>query len=334
MAISHHYAVIVGNGRSGSNWLLTMLDASPFTHCRNEPQEILQSPFHQLPDPFEILKNPQEMEHKWHHFVAWTASHMGERDHRIIVPKNHVYPLSQQLGIAALPARPRIQNALKSIFPNWRRGEWKMPWWIGNQQKLCQAYAVFKINDLRSWYVKWLLEHHSNVPVLHIVRHPGGQLNSGINRFFAQLDFEARSQEQALYQNILKMAVTLEPEWENTFGTIQDLGLIEAVAWFWRYNNETIYNVGQHYQNYLRLVYEDLAQNPLKEAKKVYQLCNLSWDQNIEEIILQGMDRSMWGKLADSSKSVAQAWQNQLQPEYQTIANKVLKGSIMEEWWS
>ena len=38
------YALITGQGRSGTNWLLELFDASSKTFCRNEPDRLEGSP--------------------------------------------------------------------------------------------------------------------------------------------------------------------------------------------------------------------------------------------------------------------------------------------------
>ena len=37
------YVLIAGQGRSGTNWLLQILDLSSQTHCRNEPNDCIGS---------------------------------------------------------------------------------------------------------------------------------------------------------------------------------------------------------------------------------------------------------------------------------------------------
>ena len=331
---SQQYALIIGNGRSGTNWLLSILDASPLTHCRNEPQDIPDSPFHNLPNAWELRDNPAAMDEKWDSFVNWTGTHMGERDHRITNPKAHVHPLAQQLGIAYWPVRPKIRRLLRLVLPELRQGEWKMPWWIGSQAKLDQAYAIIKINDLRAWIVRWLLENRPDVPIIHIVRHPGGQLNSGIRRFFSQLSSEKLASERSLYQNILKTAVQLDSQWADQFRDIETMSLMEAVAWFWRYNNEEIYKAGQNYSNYMLVVYEELAKNPLKYAEKVYDFCQIFWNQTVEDLIEAGTKTSVWGKLSNAPGKVSVAWKTELSSEHQRLTKCVLSGSLMESWWN
>lgn len=333
-SVPQPYSLIVGNGRSGTNWLLSMLSASPFTHCRNEPQDIAQSPFHQLPTRLQMLHAPNLMPQKWDDFATWTATHMGERDHRITAPKTYLHPLSQRLGVAYWPVRPQIRNALKLLWADFQQGEWTLPWWIGDPHKLKAAYAIFKINDIRAWYVHWLLKHRPQRPIIHIARHPGGQLNSAINRFFAHLDPPQQEQERLLYTGILNTVVQFEPHWANVFGNPDEMHLIEAVAWFWRYNNEEIYKAGHQCSNYMFLTYEQLTQSPLQYARQVYNFCNLPWSNEIEHIIRNGLSLSMWGQLSQSPHQIAKTWKNNLDPNYQTLANRVLENSILNQYWA
>ncbi|MEM9005674.1 MAG: sulfotransferase [Cyanobacteria bacterium P01_F01_bin.86] len=328
------YALIIGNGRSGTNWLLTMLDASRLTHCRNEPQEIKTSPYHQLPMPPLEGSTTKVMAAKWDEFVTWTAMRMGERDLQITHPKDHIHVWAQKTGIAYLPVRPKVQQKLRPFVPALQRGEWLMPPWMGHQARLQEALAVLKVNDLRAWAAEWLFQHRPHVPIIHITRHPGGQLNSGIKRFFSHLSPAEQAGELHLHQRILQIAAQLSPEWGEKFGDIEAMALIEAVAWVWRYNNEMIYLAGQQAPNYLPIVYEDLTQAPLHYARKMYDLCQLSWTSDVENIISQSLGTSVWGKLETSSSSIADAWKHKLAPEYQMLANKVLEGSLMKTWWT
>lgn len=329
----NRYALIIGNGRSGTNWLLSMLDASPQTHCRNEPQDIPSSPFHGLPHAQHLQNEPEEMAHRWETFAKWTGTHMGERDHRIKAPKHHVYPISQRLGVAYWPVRPKIRKALKFVWPALNQGEWLMPWWIGRQEKLSQAYGIFKVNDLRAWYVLWLLNEYPHLPIVHIVRHPGGQLNSGINRFFSNLSEHQLEQERQLYIGILETAVQLDPSWQDVFGNIRAMELIEAVAWFWRYNNEEIFKAGQSCKNYMFLTYEQLARDPIGYAKRIYDFCDIPWNYDVQAEVTSGLSTSMWGKLSKKSNDIADNWKSTLELRHRVLAARVLENSLLEDCW-
>jgi hypothetical protein len=327
------YAIVTGSGRSGSNWLLSILDASRETHCRNEPHIIGSSPYHQLPDPPLQDSRHELMSSSWDAFAHWTANTFGERDHKISTPKKHLYSWIQKIGLASIPARPKVQKALRGSVPAFKRGEWAMPFWMGNPQKLSQAMAVFKLIDMPAWRVEWLLQHRSQIPVLHIIRHPGGFLNSGINRFFSTLTPQALEAERQLFQNRLKQNILIYPEWSEKLGDIESMTLIESVVWFWRFNNEMIYHFGKNSSNYLPIIYEEFAQRPMELAKEVYKHYDLHWTSGVEVRIKQGFDKSMWGKLEKQPSSVASDWKKKLKPEYQNLAQNILSTSKMACFW-
>ena len=96
------YALVSGHGRSGTNWLLELLDLSPQTFCRNEPSGILNSPLKQFDyDRFVKRANQCALAESWDDAVRWTASHVGERDRVITMPKDHMYPLTALWGCIA-----------------------------------------------------------------------------------------------------------------------------------------------------------------------------------------------------------------------------------------
>ena len=72
--------LIVGHGRSGTNWLLEMLDLSSRTHCRNEPNVIRDSPLTAIHAELIDPSNDAELDEHWDSAVAWAAERQGERD--------------------------------------------------------------------------------------------------------------------------------------------------------------------------------------------------------------------------------------------------------------
>lgn len=325
------YMLIVGHGRSGTNWLLDILDASPDTFCRNEPNEVHQSQCQtHLKTLWHVGDEMSDMEAHWDEIAAWMSSHMGERDHRLTNPKSYIYPLSQQLGVAYFPARPKIRALLRTFSPQMRSGEWEMPWWIGNQAKLKQSYAILKINQA-SRIAVWLLNNRPEVPILHIVRHPGGRLNSWLNRFLAKRDKDEISQRN---KDRLKEVLRIDPQWSKYFGDIDDMSIAESEMWFWRHVTENIHQAGEGAVQYNLLLYENLAQDPVFAAQQVYEFCELKWTSKIENLIFKGLKKSVWGKVKGTPMSVSQKWYDKLRPEEVDSVNRVLSGSLMEHWWS
>ena len=329
----HRYALISGNGRSGTTWLLTMLDTSPETFCRNEPNTNRDSPFYELPQALTLQKRPELMEKRWDLFVDWTATHLSEWDLKVTAPKYHLHTLPHLFGVSNWPFRPKMRKLLRIVFPDLWKQEWPLPWWMVNKTALNQSCAVFKFN-IEAWYACWLLEYRPEVPVLHMVRHPGGYLHSAITRFFSKLSPEKAAKEYQLYTGILRTAIALDRDWSRVFGDIDVMDLVEAVAWEWRYHNEVIYQAGHGKPNYRRIIYEDLSCEPLAIARQVYEHCNLEWSSAIEGRINAGLDKSVWGKLSKSPAEVAEAWKSELSPEHLRLAHKVMEKSIMSDWWS
>ncbi|MEM8637533.1 MAG: sulfotransferase [Cyanobacteria bacterium P01_G01_bin.54] len=326
-----NYALIIGHGRSGTNWLMDILDASPLTFCRSEPNEVKDSPFGAIAPLWQVGATQPDLDEHWDELVTWMSRHIGERDHHFVNPKIYIHPRAQKLGLAYLSSRPRLRTRqkLQQVAPALLPGEWPLPWYLGDAQKLQQAYAIFKINQAARVAV-WLLNHRPQVPVLHIVRHPGGRLNSWLKRFLAVRDKQeiAQRNHQRLHE-----VLTLSPEWAERFGTIEQMNIAESEMWFWRYVTEQVHQVGEGRSNYKLLLYENLAFDPIKMAQAVYQFCNLPWTPAVEAIVRQGINTSVWGDLKGGPMATAQAWRKKLKSDEVDAVNKVLTGSLMERWW-
>ncbi len=329
-----NYGLIVGDGRSGSNWLLTMLNTSPVTHCRNEPQDIATSPYNNLPTYADFVKDPAAFGPLWDAFARWTASHIGERDLRIESHKDHIHRLALKSGLAQVLARPKLRRGLRMLAPAYRTGEWPLPRWMGSRNRLASAYAIFKINGMRAWMVRWVAENRPDVPILHIIRHPGGQLNSGINRFFSKLDAKTRAQERLLYQGAVGDVLADMPKLAAAVPDPAHLDLNEAVAWFWRVNNEAIWRVGQTAPRYKLVIYEQLAADPVRGARDIYEFLGLPFGPAIEARVGASAGRAAAGDWAGTPAPVVHGWKQKLAPAEQALAATVLDGSPLARFWS
>ncbi len=327
------YIQIVGHGRSGTNWLLDILDASEFSHCRNEPDEVPESCLAYLHRLWYSDKALESVTEQWDSQIRQAKLCMSKRDHHVETPKKHIYPFAQKSGLATLPTRAKARQVLQAFFPELRRGEWKVPRWIADEDRLAQACAVFKINMLVAWFVSWLLNERPQIPVIHIVRHPGGYFNSSLQRFFSKRTDAELAAESQFYKTLLRTAVQVYPQWANRIGDIDALSLKEAVLWFWCLNNEMIYREGKEKPNYRLLIYEDMVANSQENCRKIYDFCRLPWNHTVEQQIAHGLGQSVWGNLKASPTEVAQAWHKQLEPEDQALVQQILAKSLMQSWW-
>lgn len=323
------YAIITGNGRSGTHWLMNMLDASPFTHCRSEPYGIRSSPFNQLPQIWVSGAAAPEIERQWDDIISWSNSRIGERDHRFRHPKRYIHPLSQKSRIAMLMTHPVIRRVMGLMQPSFRNSEWPLPWWVGSQRRLEEAYAVFKIN-LDQRIAGWLLANRPQARLLHIVRHPCGRLNSWLNRFLASRDSE---RVLAFRKERLRKIGEGEPAWREKFGSIDTMSVIESEVWFWLYVNESIHAIARSCPAYLPVVYEELAEDPLSNARKAYQFCGLPWDGQVEAIISAGLNEAVGKKISGTPASIAQSWKTKLPPEHIRTVENIVHDSPLMRWW-
>lgn len=323
--INHHdpsrpdYAAIVGQGRSGTNWLLDLLDLSPYTHCRNEANELAASPLAQLPLPTVRSHFGKNFGEQWDRAIALSALRLGMRDRIGAHPKIHLYEPVRQLGGTILLGRT-FRQLLSPMMPSLGESEWQIPWWLASRQDLERAFVVLKLNQVPAW-AEWLLLNRPKAAIVHIVRHPGGFLNSWQNRYLATQAPEAvRKANHERLQQIVKS----DSQWCDRFGDLEVMSVEESELWYWCYAAETIHKAGYRRDNYLEIVYENLVAAPLEIAKQLYEKCHLPWTNEIEKKVAQS---------ACSSDAIATAWRNKLSSEHIELVERVLDKSLMSQWW-
>jgi hypothetical protein len=316
------YVMICGQGRSGTNWLLDILDQSPRTHCRNEPNEVPGSPMATLPSPYvPTADSDAALAAGWDAAARFAATHVGEFDHALPGPKNHIYGFSRATGLAR-SINPRPRKLLKVLAPSLGKHEFPLPFWVGSNRRLAESLGVLKFVQAPIW-AAWVLNHRPNVQVLHIVRHPGGFLNSWKNRWLNENDPQRVRQAN---RDRLEAVRKARPEWEPLFGDIDAMGVVESELWYWRFASEAIHAAGQGKQQYELIVYEQLVANPPELAGRVYDVCGVPWDADVAARVKASAGRE--------SGSIAAAWRSKLPPEDVVAIDKVVNGSIMASWWS
>jgi Sulfotransferase family len=317
------YAIITGNGRSGTNWLERLLDVSPDTHCRSEPYDIPVSAFNRAPQIWQPNAERRQMDTDWDEIIRHSRVRIGYLDHEFRYPKRYCHALAQRTGVVRLMAHGKSRKLLHWIHPEMRRGEWSMPWWVGSKQKLAQAYPVFKINMDR-FMLEWLLDHRAGARILHIVRHPAGRLNSWLNRFLASRDPD---QILKMRRERLHRIAKAEPDWRSRVGDIDAMTLVEAEVWFWRYVNESMYAAGQGRPGYMRIVYEELAQDPVAKAREVYAFCGVDWTGQVEATLMKEAK-------AETATSIASSWKSNLPAEHLNVIEHIVRDSPIMSWWT
>lgn len=316
------YAMIVGHGRSGTNWLLDLLEFSPLTHCRNEPNELEDAPpWSLLPEPWIADTDAAAMADHWPRVVEHAATHVGCRDHLLQRPKDHLQPLAWRLGLDRVMKGARLRPITALFIPRLRRPHWRVPAWHSDPRKLSRAMLVLKVNSVPGW-VRWVLAHEPDAAVIHILRHPGGYLNSWANRWLRPND---AAEVHRLNLDRLGRIEWADPAWGRRWGRIDAMDVQESELWFWRYANEAIFAGGQGRPGYRTILYEQLVDRPLDMARSLYELCRLPWGPGIEEAVLQ---------TTGESEQIASAWRSRLKPEQVAMVERILEGSPLAALWS
>lgn len=316
--MSDQYILILGQGRSGTNWLLDLLDLSPGTFCRNEPNELRDSPFRMLPCEWLRQGIDEVMEREWDRVITQTVKRRGNRDRRIRVPKVSDSKVSRYLHLSNIHMVVKGSRKLRSLFPAHFTEEWDVPRWLQNSGR--PGVPVLKLNMVPGWG-NWVLRNRPQAGVFHIVRHPGGFLNSWRKRYLNTADevktlADNRKRLQAIAGN--------DSDWKTLFGDIGHMSLEESELWFWRYANETIYEAGKGSPKYKLMVYEDIVSKPVDTIREAFSFCGLEWNSATEKHIVQS---------SRDSGSIARSWSGKVSPEDSELLKKILAGSKMENWW-
>jgi hypothetical protein len=310
----HDYALIVGQGRSGTNWLLELLDLSPETFCRNEPYGAVESPLNRLTTHRWVVRADQrELEAQWDDAIHWTRTHMGDRDPAVRVRKNHLYQAGRWLGAYRCVRGPRLRAVLGSVLPSLRGQEWEIPWWLGSRASLARSLPILKLVAPPGW-ATFVLRRRPAIPVLHIVRHPGGFLNSWSNRYLTSRDPEA-----VLRANLARLrdVVAADPSWGKRFGDIEAMNAEESELWYWHYANEVVFRAGSSVPGYRRIIYEELVQDPVRVMRRLYELCGLTWANSIESAV----------RRTASTSDLAYGWRKRLDRDQQGLAERFAEGA-------
>jgi len=315
------YVLITGQGRSGTNWLLEILDQSRQTHCRNEPEGCAGSALSAL--PLGRVSCP-ELEAKlasmWDAAIIRTSQSFGERDHQISVYKDHLSRPLHRLGLVRIVSGPRFRRVLGLVIPSLLQGERPIPSWLENKRQQDRSLPILKVSMV-GWIV-WALRNRPEARVLHIVRHPGGYLNSLINRWWSTADMGRVERDN---RDRLAQVAASDPVWGDRFGDLGALSAVEAELWYWRYCTETIYQAGEGNPRYQLIKYEELTRNPVETSRSIYRSCDLDWDDAVERAIRRS---------STDSQAIASMWRDKLSAEQIAMVEWVLHDSLMRNWWS
>jgi hypothetical protein len=260
------------------------------------------------------------MESGWDRAVAWSAAHLGERDRVPTPPKDYIYAPARWLQLDRLLRHGKLRRALGVLVPPWRRSEWRLPRLLGSRAGLARAAFVFKVGNAPGW-VPWLVEHRPHVPVLWLLRHPGGFLCSYRGRWLRHKD---AGETLAASRKRLHEIASTEASWARRFGDIEDMGVEELELWYWIYSNEVIHAAGKGKPHFLSLRDEDIVADPVGTARTVFKACELEWIPRAEAYL---------ERMKPSWQACSAPWRELLAPADVKLVERVLSTSELRDLW-
>lgn len=316
--------MIAGHGRSGTNWLLEILNYSPLTICRNELNEYPGSSFEQLGSPYVAELPSTQLSAAWLAAASEARYHMGERDELFPrVEKHYFRRVPHVLGLNRLMMRRSLRRLLSTVYPAFGGSEWRIPGVLIHRDRLAAAQTILKINQAPGW-ITHLLNHHPNVGIVHIIRHPAGMLRSWRNRYLYTQDADAVRRDSI---DRLLFVCRNDPAFaqSNRLSNFEEMSVEELELWFWRYSSEKVDQLGCNRPNYRRVIFGDLAAKPELHSAAIYQFCGLEYSSAVRARIAESSQRSV---------SIARRWQTEPHSTDYALIEKVLSGSPLKGIWS
>ena len=324
---SHSYALLIGQGRSGTNYLLSLLDQSASTHCRNEPDQLDSGALANLAEFRFFVDEEKRLASVFDEAVQRAAMSVGPRDHMATVEKDWLRPGRGRSGYFYLRQRYRLVERVIRRRQAMDGKELAFPGWMVDSGRLARAFQVFKLNAAVG-YGAWALRERSSARIIQIVRHPGGFLKSWLKRWVRGEGGMGRGKgtvDRLQDEQRLHEVVRREPRWAKCVGDIDAMDRAEGELWWWRYVNETLHEAGKERDAYQLVLFEDLARDPEGTSSSVYRACGLEWDAQIAARV-----RS----ISRDAQKIARAWKDELDPKMVALVQKVLEGSPLQDWWS
>lgn len=315
----NHFILISGNGRSGSNRLLDILDRSPFTACRNEMDEVPGGEFWDPTVGVKLFREDltPERQKKLELAVSRASQRRSSSDRPPKVAKAHFRPqwLSEAIHWATSKDKLRALMGRTPLLDT--ANEWNLTSLYADPAKLAETMLVMKLNGGPSWTLH-LHDTDPNARIIHNIRDPRAYLNSWYNRFVMQTDL---SDFEHNFPDVPRILAHYGQDHAEQLHDFSKESLMEIELWRWRYTNEALHLGLAGSDRAITVTYADVDADPRAAAEKVYAFAGLEFNDEVAELV-QTMRNTLFAK----KHSVK--LENTLIDE---LAEKVLDGSPLKD---
>ena len=268
------YVIISGKGRSGSNRLLDILDASPLTTCRNEVNEIEGSNFFGINGELFGADLEWDQLEKLQSAIANASKRRSVRDRFDQVDKAFLNTFGKRMLVPM--SKTKARKAFHRVGVMQDPNEWRFPDLGLKSALMPQTRLVLKLNSCPGWTVA-LVKQDPECLVIHNIRHPAQYLQSWYNRFIHRRTGTASFEEN--FKDVPKILGYFNRSYAEDLRQPTPENLIEVELWRWRFVNEKLRTLSVKPDQYLLVRYDDVQNDVLSTAERIFGFSRVPLDE-------------------------------------------------------
>jgi hypothetical protein len=214
----------------------------------------------------------------------------------------------------------KIQQKLGKFWPVVRGGEWELPNWLIDSKLFEQARPVIRISGIPTWITQ-MVSAFPKMYIINLVRHPGASISSWRHRVVPRIDPEKMLLDNR--ERIRNICADF-PEWRKIIPDENSMSAVEAELWNWRFVVTKMHEDGKKHSRYKLIFDENIVQAPKQSIKGLFEFVTLPWSERVS---------SYADSMTKHWQEHSAPWRSLVDPGDAEIVDRVLRGSLMEQWW-
>lgn len=176
-----------------------------------------------------------------------------------------------------------------------------------------------------------LLEAAPDARFIFLLRHPCGQVASLL-----------RGHRQKKFASITSFDLSLlrtapAQRYGLTESLVQSLSDVQKFTWNWVITNEIALDACGERSNCMLVIYENVCTDPMNEGQKIFQFCNLGWEQQTRRFVeASTSDQSpeKYYNVFRNPATASQKWRTELTVQQQQEILNIVRQTSLSSYWS